>query len=399
MGPFYIFRRSLSWAHSNFTFDRNWSFTRDLSIRVAEFCYNQQQFKANTLLQHTSIIYRWQWGSWTFNIDQNQGNTMKNRNQIEIGRVNKMRREESMAMVMRMIGISSVGLLSVNHIDRNSLPIVDHSEIGHSIQHRFCPIGHVTKLRCPIVLKQHVDSMCLIKKEGNDCEWEWHEYLRESVMEIVSSLSSSLDVGPHRFHGTYRGIVRFVSEHVSSRVDQAEMTVMISTLSNALIDSKRSASENHSQGWIKCEDVSEDSCNVESDEWGFAPEEGRNEGGKNETDESCKRKIVSERWFLNDAIVSLVLLCTLAVQIFYWYLVNWPSLECENRVVPQIGNIDLRSHFLQFLALSCEEPSNVRIEESSSRVVGIGLSVRPFVMASMITSPFDNVILKEENGD
>lgn len=299
-------------------------------------------------------------------------------------------------MMMSMIGSSSICLLSVDDIDGHGLPIVDHSKIGHSIEHRSRPIGHVSEFRRPIVLQQHVDLFACktlfrrVYRNGDWWERRVHVYLRESVMEVVSSLSCSLDVRPHGFDGSDGWIVRFVSKHVSGRVDQAERPSVFSTFRNGLIFSKRS--KNDSQGWIKCEDVSENASDVECNERSFSPEVSGDERGKDEADQSRKGEIVSERWWFNDAILSLMFLCFLFNHRFTD--LNWPSLESEYRVVPQIRNIDFGSHFLQFLALSREKPSNVRVEKTSSRVVRISLSIRPFVMASMITGPFDNVILK-----
>ncbi|GMT22773.1 hypothetical protein PFISCL1PPCAC_14070, partial [Pristionchus fissidentatus] len=163
--------------------------------------------------------------------------------------------------------------------------------------------------------------------------------LGESVVEVVSALSCCLDIRPDGFDGRDGRIVRLVPEHVSGGVDQ--------------------------ECGVECEDVSEHAGDVEGDERRLSPEVDGDESGKNEADECGKGKIV-------------------------------PSLECKNGVVVEVGDVDLRSHFLQFLTLSRQQPSDVRVEESPLGVVRVGLGVCPFVMTTMVSRPLDHVVLMRE---
>lgn len=76
--------------------------------------------------------------------------------------------------------------------------------------------------------------------------------------------------------------------------------------------------------------------------------------------------------------------------------VNSLLLEHNNGIGFQIAHIDLFALLLDVGMFSAEQPTHVGKEEATSGVVGIGISVREFVMDAMIACPLVNAILEGE---
>lgn len=71
------------------------------------------------------------------------------------------------------------------------------------------------------------------------------------------------------------------------------------------------------------------------------------------------------------------------------------SLEDENWIVEKIREVELGSLFLDLWVLADQEPSHVSEEKSTGSVVRVSIGVGPLVMATVITSPLDHVILQK----
>ncbi|GMT23330.1 hypothetical protein PFISCL1PPCAC_14627, partial [Pristionchus fissidentatus] len=85
---------------------------------------------------------------------------------------------------------------------------------------------------------------------------------------------------------------------------------------------------------VESEDVSEHGSDVESNQRILSPEIDRNRCREKETDVDHERMVVS-------------------------------AMECEYGIVVKIRYIDLRTHYLEFVTLLRQKPSNMRVEESS----------------------------------
>lgn len=67
----------------------------------------------------------------------------------------------------------------------------------------------------------------------------------------------------------------------------------------------------------------------------------------------------------------------------------------ENGIVLQIGHVDSLSFFFDLRMLTAQKPADVSKEESSSGIMWIGIGFAEFVMNSMVSSPFNYGILKQ----
>jgi len=161
--------------------------------------------------------------------------------------------------------------------------------------------------------------------------------LRECVMVVVASFANGGDGRPSGFRWRDAHVIGFVSEAMGGRVDEPRRV-------------KRPA-------------VPEEACRVESDEWGFSPAPNGHERRHNEATQKNQQEVVF-------------------------------SLESENGVAEQVREVQFRSLRLDLRVLSHQQPSHMREEEAAINVMRIGISVGPFVMASVISCPFNDVILE-----
>ena len=67
--------------------------------------------------------------------------------------------------------------------------------------------------------------------------------------------------------------------------------------------------------------------------------------------------------------------------------VNLPFVEHHNWICVEIGEVDCFSFLDNLRVFPHHEPAAVREEESSSRVVRIGVGVRVFMVLAVITDP------------
>lgn len=161
--------------------------------------------------------------------------------------------------------------------------------------------------------------------------------LWECVMEVVTSFSDGGDGGEHVLDWRHGVIVWLPSEIVSSTVD--------------------------APCGMKSEAVTEGGSGVKGDESGLSPEVDWNDGWKNEAGEDHKWEVVS-------------------------------SLESKNWIVQKIRHVEFSSLLLDLWMLTNQQPPHMSKEESTGGVMWVSIGISPLVMATMIASPFDDVILE-----
>lgn len=71
-----------------------------------------------------------------------------------------------------------------------------------------------------------------------------------------------------------------------------------------------------------------------------------------------------------------------------------PALPDDNGILLQITHVDRGSLADHIRMFADQEPAHVREEETSLRVMGVRISVREFMMDSVIPHPLVNVILQ-----
>jgi len=161
--------------------------------------------------------------------------------------------------------------------------------------------------------------------------------LRERVMVIVTTFAKCRHSRPNRLRWCNADVIWTVAKCVRSRVDEP--------------------------GGVQREAVAEQRSRVESNQRILSPQEHWNSGRQHEAEEDNQRQVVF-------------------------------SLEGEHWIGGEIGQVKLRAHFLDLRVLLGQQPAHVREEETAVDVVRIGICVSPLVMASVIATPLNDIILE-----
>lgn len=134
---------------------------------------------------------------------------------------------------------------------------------------------------------------------------------------------------------------------------------------------------------VQTENISE-SCSVPSGIKWF-PQAACNNDWKDEITHQDQGNIIPAKYFVNNKI--FLNKYDLVEILLSLKLTNWVRLN--------VTHVDLRtklSHIRMFLA---HQPAHMWEEKAARRVMRIGICIGEFVMNSMITCPFDNILIFE----
>jgi len=162
----------------------------------------------------------------------------------------------------------------------------------------------------------------------------------KGVVVVVPSLANSAPGDKSVFRWTDTLVIRPQANHVSGRVDQP--------------------------GHVQSPGVAEKTKGVVGNPARFTPHNSGQIRGQNKANEKNKRNIKL-------------------------------LLESKNWISLQVFNAQLLALLLDILMLAHEEPAHVGEEKSTSGFVRIGIGFAVLVMDSVITRPFDDMILKGES--
>jgi len=161
--------------------------------------------------------------------------------------------------------------------------------------------------------------------------------LWECVMVVVTTFTKCRHSRPNGFRWCYADVVWSIAERVRSRIDEP--------------------------GRVQCKAIAEQSSGVECNQCVLSPQEDWNCRRQHETEEHNQWQVVF-------------------------------SLEGEHWIGGKIGQVKLCAHFLYLRMLLRQQPAHVREEETAIDVVWIGICVSPLVMASVIATPLDDIVLE-----